>query len=81
MACNLSRFSQTLYLNASESVDDDQTDDGAPLEFTWNCTDDKGADCESQSRSVLNIASFASGELLTIPAGALPIGEWRSIED
>eukprot|EP00752_Nemacystus_decipiens_P006052 g5462.t2 len=66
--------SQTLHLNASESVDADQMDDGSPLEFTWNCTDDAGAACESPSGSILDITSFSTGELLTIPGGALPIG-------
>ena len=81
MTRKLSRFSQILYLNASESVDDDQMDDGTPLEFTWKCTDDTGAECESASRSILDMASFSSGELLTIPAGTLPIGEWKPMED
>lgn len=65
---------QTLYLSASESVDDDQVD--GLLEFKWNCTDDVGADCKSPSSTVLDMDSFASGELLTVPAGTLPSGRW-----
>ncbi|CAM9609633.1 unnamed protein product, partial [Ectocarpus fasciculatus] len=64
---------QTLYLNASESVDDDQVDQ-LPFEFRWNCTDDAGADCQSRSATSLDVDSFASGGLLIVPAGTLPIG-------
>lgn len=63
---------QTHYLNASESVDDDQLDE--MLEFQWTCTDEVGADCESSSSAVLNMDSYASGGLLSIPAGTLPSG-------
>lgn len=79
MAHKPSRLSQALHLNASESFDDDHEDDEASLEFTWNCTDDAGANCESPSRSILDITSFTTGALLTIPADALPIGEWKPV--
>lgn len=67
---------QALYLNASESVDDDQLDE--TLDFTWSCTDEEGEDCESPSSAVLDMDSYASGGLLTIPAGTLPSGRWNS---
>lgn len=50
------------------------------MEFLWNCTDHVGADCESSSRSVLDMSSFTSGALLTIPTDTLPIGKWKSME-
>ncbi|CAM9100098.1 unnamed protein product [Ectocarpus sp. 8 AP-2014] len=65
--------SQTLYLNASESVDDDQVDQ-LPFEFRWNCTDEAGAVCQSRSAASLDFDSFASGGLLIVPADTLPIG-------
>ena len=67
---------QTLYLNASESVDDDQMDD--TLQFSWNCTDEVGAGCKSLSSAVLDMESYASGGLLAIPADTLPSGRWKS---
>jgi len=67
-------FAQTLYLNASNSMDDDQLD-GVAIDFTWTCTDGAGGDCESSSGPILDIGSFASGALLSVPADALPIGE------
>lgn len=67
-------FAQTLYLNASDSKDDDQLD-GATVNFMWTCIDDAGDDCVSSSGSILDIDSFASGSLVIIPADALPIGE------
>lgn len=67
---------QTLYLNASESVDEDQSD--AQLQFKWNCTDEVGTDCMSSTSAVLDLDSFASGGLLTIPAGTFPSGKWNS---
>lgn len=48
------------------------------LEFRWNCTDDAGAGCKSPSSEVLDMESFASGGLLTIPAGTLPSGTWQT---
>lgn len=67
---------QALYLNASESVDDDQMDE--MLEFQWNCTDEVGAGCKSPSSAVLDMDSYASGGVLTIPADTLPSGRWNS---
>eukprot|EP00752_Nemacystus_decipiens_P006064 g5472.t1 len=64
--------SQALYLNASESIDDDKLDE--ILHFRWNCTDDKGAGCKSPSSAVLDMESYANGGLLTLPPDTLPSG-------
>ncbi|CAM9187348.1 unnamed protein product, partial [Hapterophycus canaliculatus] len=64
---------ETLYLNASESIDEDLLDHLTTY-FSWNCTDNAGADCMSSDRDILNMEAFTSGGLLTIPAGTLPIG-------
>ena len=69
---------QTLYLNASDSVDDDQVDEAA-FDFAWTCIDDAGGDCESSTGSILELGSFVRGTTLTVPADALPVGEIQTV--
>ena len=65
---------QAVYLNASASVDDDGID-SLPMVYTWHCADESGSACVSPSRETLDISPLAVGGLLSIPGGALPIGE------
>lgn len=65
---------QATYLNASASTDDDGIA-ALPMVYTWNCVDESGSACVSPSRDTLDLSSMAAGGLLSIPGGALPVGE------
>lgn len=68
-------IAQAVHLNASISVDDDGID-SLPMVYAWNCADEStGSKCVSPSRDALDLSSFAVGGLLSVPGGALPIGE------
>lgn len=67
-------MSQPLLLNASASVDDDDIDI-LPFVFSWRCEDDTAAGCIAANGDVLETQNFANESLLSLPAGALPIGE------
>lgn len=70
---------QAIYLNASTSVDDDGID-SLPMVYTWHCAEEStGSTCVSPSRDTLDVSSLAVEGLLSIPGGALPIGESESV--
>lgn len=65
---------QSITLNASASVDADDIH-LLPFTFSWMCIDDDDGDvCVSPTRTALDVSSFAENEVLSIPAGSLPIG-------
>lgn len=65
---------QPLLLNASASVDDDAID-FLPFVFSWRCEDDAGDACTAPNGDVLESQGFGNENLLSLPAGALPVGE------
>ena len=74
----LPAFAKVLKLNASATRDEDGLDT-LPFDFNWTCEDDFGAACVSQAGTVLDVASFATDELLTLPKETLPAGETQQV--
>lgn len=69
---------KVLKLNASATRDLDGLDT-LPFGFDWTCRDDSGGLCVSQAGTALDMASFATDELLTLPKETLPTGEMQRV--
>lgn len=66
-------FPQTLRLDASSSVDEDDLD--TDFDFHWYCEDNAGGACVSRTGETLQLSSFVGEAVLSLPAGSLPAGE------
>lgn len=69
---------KVLKLNASATIDEDDLDI-LPFDFDWSCQDDSGDLCVSQAGTALDMASFATDEVLTLPKETLPAGETHQV--